>query len=95
MRDLDEGGDTGPAPPYIAVMDILPPVLEQWFAARDWTPRVHQRAMLAAALPAPTTTVRPTGGVGRRGGTHLSGAAAATAASNRARKTVSGIGSSS
>ena len=30
-------------------MDILPPVLEQWFAARDWTPRVHQRAMLAAA----------------------------------------------
>ncbi|ASY44054.1 DNA ligase-associated DEXH box helicase [Sphingobium xenophagum] len=49
MRDLDEGGDTGPAPPYIAVMDILPPVLEQWFAARDWTPRVHQRAMLAAA----------------------------------------------
>ena len=36
-------------PPYIAVMDILPPVLEQWFAARDWTPRVHQRAMLAAA----------------------------------------------
>jgi len=46
---LDEGGDTGPAPPYIAVMDILPPVLEQWFAARDWTPRVHQRAMLAAA----------------------------------------------
>ena len=46
---MDEGGDTGPAPPYIAVMDILPPVLEQWFAARDWTPRVHQRAMLAAA----------------------------------------------
>lgn len=30
-------------------MDILPPVLEQWFAARDWTLRVHQRAMLAAA----------------------------------------------
>ncbi|GBH28952.1 ligase-associated DNA damage response DEXH box helicase [Sphingobium xenophagum] len=30
-------------------MDILPPVLEQWFAARDWTPRVHQRALLAAA----------------------------------------------
>lgn len=46
---MDEGGDTGPAPPYIAVMDILPPLLEQWFAARDWTPRVHQRAMLAAA----------------------------------------------
>lgn len=31
------------------VMDALPPVLEQWFAARDWTPRAHQRAMLAAA----------------------------------------------
>jgi len=30
-------------------MEILPPVLEQWFAARDWTPRAHQRAMLAAA----------------------------------------------
>ncbi|MBJ7443003.1 MAG: ligase-associated DNA damage response DEXH box helicase [Sphingobium sp.] len=30
-------------------MEILPPVLEQWFAARDWTPRTHQRAMLAAA----------------------------------------------
>ncbi|CCW19867.1 ATP-dependent helicase, DEAD/DEAH box family,associated with Flp pilus assembly [Sphingobium indicum BiD32] len=24
-------------------------MLEQWFAARDWTPRAHQRAMLAAA----------------------------------------------
>ncbi|WP_145203389.1 ligase-associated DNA damage response DEXH box helicase [Sphingobium sp. B2] len=30
-------------------MEILPPVLEQWFAARDWHPRAHQRAMLAAA----------------------------------------------
>ncbi|MBV2149312.1 ligase-associated DNA damage response DEXH box helicase [Sphingobium sp. AS12] len=30
-------------------MEILPSVLEQWFAARDWTPRAHQRAMLAAA----------------------------------------------
>ncbi|WP_037492323.1 ligase-associated DNA damage response DEXH box helicase [Sphingobium indicum] len=30
-------------------MVLLPPVLEQWFAARDWTPRAHQRAMLAAA----------------------------------------------
>jgi len=30
-------------------MDALPPVLEDWFAARDWAPRSHQRAMLAAA----------------------------------------------
>jgi ATP-dependent Lhr-like helicase len=30
-------------------MEALPLVLEQWFAARDWTPRAHQRAMLAAA----------------------------------------------
>jgi ATP-dependent Lhr-like helicase len=30
-------------------MEALPPVLEQWFAARDWRPRAHQRAMLAAA----------------------------------------------
>ena len=30
-------------------MDVLPPVLEDWFAARDWSPRAHQRAMLAAA----------------------------------------------
>ena len=30
-------------------MDALPPVLEDWFAARDWSPRAHQRAMLAAA----------------------------------------------
>ncbi len=35
--------------PYILFMEILPPVLEQWFAARDWHPRAHQRAMLAAA----------------------------------------------
>ncbi|AOF97502.1 ligase-associated DNA damage response DEXH box helicase [Sphingobium sp. RAC03] len=30
-------------------MDALPPVLEDWFAARGWAPRTHQRAMLAAA----------------------------------------------
>ncbi|MES2158830.1 MAG: ligase-associated DNA damage response DEXH box helicase [Pseudomonadota bacterium] len=30
-------------------MDVLPPVLEDWFAAREWSPRAHQRAMLAAA----------------------------------------------
>ncbi|OHC93646.1 MAG: DNA ligase-associated DEXH box helicase [Sphingomonadales bacterium RIFCSPLOWO2_12_FULL_63_15] len=30
-------------------MDALPPVLEDWFAARSWAPRSHQRAMLAAA----------------------------------------------
>lgn len=30
-------------------MDALPQVLEDWFAARDWAPRAHQRAMLAAA----------------------------------------------
>ena len=38
--------------------------------------------MEAAALPAPTTTVRPGGGGGRYGGTQSDGAAAATAASN-------------
>ena len=30
-------------------MDALPQVLEDWFAARGWAPRSHQRAMLAAA----------------------------------------------
>ena len=30
-------------------MDALPTALEDWFAARDWAPRAHQRAMLAAA----------------------------------------------
>ena len=30
-------------------MDALPQVLEDWFAARAWAPRSHQRAMLAAA----------------------------------------------
>lgn len=30
-------------------MDALPQVLEDWFVARGWAPRAHQRAMLAAA----------------------------------------------
>ena len=48
--------------------------------------------MAAAALPAPTTTVRPAGGEGRPGGTTVSGAAESTAASNSRRS--SGRGSS-
>src|SRR5215471_12416457 len=42
--------------------------------------------MVAAALPAPTTIVRPVGGWGRNGGRHLSGIARATAASNMRRR---------
>ena len=49
-------------------------------------------AMDAAALPAPTTMVRPCGGAGRCGGTQTSGKAAATAASNSARKKTRGSG---
>jgi len=45
-------------------------------------------AMAAEALPAPITTVRPRGGVGRNGGTQRSGNAAATAASKRDRRRV-------
>src|SRR6266404_2060348 len=41
--------------------------------------------MLAAALPQPTTRVRPFGGFGRYAGSDLSGSAAAIAASNMAR----------
>src|SRR5271166_6845769 len=41
--------------------------------------------MDAAALPAPTTTVRPAGGRGRCGGTAVSAAADSTAASNISR----------
>src|SRR4029077_11330580 len=38
--------------------------------------------MVAAALPAPSTIVRPVGCFGRKGGTHRSGIARATATSN-------------
>ena len=44
--------------------------------------------MVAAALPAPTTTVRPAGGSGRCGGRHWAGLALASAASSRRRRTI-------
>src|SRR5450756_1010354 len=46
--------------------------------------------MLAAALPAPRTTVRPAGRGGRRPGSSRAGSAAATAASNSARRKAGG-----
>jgi hypothetical protein len=47
----------------------------------QWSSRA--RAIAADALPAPMTIVRPLGRVGRCGGRHKAGWAAATAASNR------------
>ena len=48
------------------------------------------RAMAAAALPAPTTTVRPLGAAGRNGGTQRAGSQAASAASNMRRSKARG-----
>ena len=73
------------------------------FVGAPWPARVTTRpssgprqcfstaaAIAAAALPAPTTIVRPLGGSGRCSGTISAGSAAATAASNSERNSVRG-----
>jgi len=43
-------------------MERLPPVIEDWFAARGWAIHPHQAAMLAAAGMPATLLIAPTGG---------------------------------
>src|SRR5487761_2640402 len=53
-----------PMPPPPAPSDPdLPPAFAAWFAARGWTLRPHQRAMLAAASARRSSLlIAPTGG---------------------------------
>jgi hypothetical protein len=52
---------------------------------------MHERDIAAAALPAPTTIVRPRGGAGKCAGKHFSAETAATAVSNKCRSRTEGI----
>src|SRR4249919_3437704 len=50
---------------HIAHVSALPPIVEQWFAARGWSPRRHQLAMLEAARAGDHTLLVAATGAGK------------------------------